>query len=455
MPCKKDGYFDKDSEFTAPQSLTYFGNLDPAPFREEDVAGMMDSFMPSGPGGMPPSEEDMWKAVAKEAYIMDAHAYCWAFSTAGIASEHPVEEQFTSNPEDKKAVCEEVRYRNPMPRKTSRRALQDSYGTSGMDSSSSSSSSSGGGDTSQQTGEQACEGHGYNETTCNSVGCCQYDQYGGQCWSAVGSFSMCNGDPNMDPNMMMQMEQGRSDYYSDDDAPEGPELDMAVDCKNNFDYLQCNDEYTRCRPSWETHEGRDRQMSQALPGYVQVIVIALLDIPIMMILSFLVKMACLQPGGACFCRNAKGEKTCCTKFWLCVLGPIAKLIIYVFVLLAIVMLTVGIVAVNVASSRLAYHYGDGFTSKYVPAGGFVGTWFFSQMIAAIQQIFVGYITFTLKWNKANNPDKIKSEKKKAKFIKKLNKGIPYPGYPQEQYMKGKMAQVAPVPMAGQQTMVVQ
>lgn len=61
----------------------------------------------------------------------------------------------------------------------------------------------------------------------------------------------------------------------------------------------------------------------------------------------------------------------------------------------------------------------------------------------------------MKWNKANNPDKIKSEKKKAKFIKKLNKGIPYPGYPQEQYMKGKMAQVAPVPMAGQQTMVVQ
>ena len=76
------------------------------------------------------------------------------------------------------------------------------------------------------------------------------------------------------------------------------------------------------------------------------------------------------------------------------------------------------------SSRLAFHYGDGFTSKYVPAGGFVGTWFFSQMIAAIQQIFVGYITFTMKWNKANNPDKIKSEKKKAKFIKKLNKGIP-------------------------------
>lgn len=251
------------------------------------------------------------------------------------------------------------------------------------------------------------------------------------------------------------MERPNDDYYADDDAPEDPTEMLTVDCETEFDFLPCNGEYTRCRPSWETHAGRENQMKRGFPSFVQVIVIALLDIPIMMILSFLVKMACLQPGGSCFCRNAKGEKTCCTKFWLCVLGPIAKLIVYVFVLIAIVMLTVGITAVTLSSAQLSYHYGEGFTEKYVPASGFVGTWFYSQMIAAVQQIFVGYITFTMKWNKANNPDKIKSEKKRAKFVKKLNKGIPYPGYPQEQYMKGKKAQVAPVPVTGQETMVVQ
>merc|ERR1719316_443596 len=79
--------------------------------------GMMESYM-----SPTMSEEERWKQVAKDAYIIDAHAYCFAFSAAGTASEHPVEEQFTSNPEDKKAVCEEVRYKDPFPRKT-RRAL--------------------------------------------------------------------------------------------------------------------------------------------------------------------------------------------------------------------------------------------------------------------------------------------------------------------------------------------
>ena len=41
-------------------------------------------------------------------------------------------------------------------------------------------------------GEQICEGHGYDEATCNSIGCCQYDTGNGNCWSAVGE-GPCTG----------------------------------------------------------------------------------------------------------------------------------------------------------------------------------------------------------------------------------------------------------------------
>ena len=39
-------------------------------------------------------------------------------------------------------------------------------------------------------GEQMCEGHGYDEATCKSIGCCQYDN--GNCWSDVGT-GPCTG----------------------------------------------------------------------------------------------------------------------------------------------------------------------------------------------------------------------------------------------------------------------
>ena len=41
-------------------------------------------------------------------------------------------------------------------------------------------------------GEQICEGHGYDEATCNSIGCCQYDTGNGNCWSDVGD-GPCTG----------------------------------------------------------------------------------------------------------------------------------------------------------------------------------------------------------------------------------------------------------------------
>ena len=33
-------------------------------------------------------------------------------------------------------------------------------------------------------GESVCEGHGYDATACEEIGCCCFD--GGKCWSAVG-----------------------------------------------------------------------------------------------------------------------------------------------------------------------------------------------------------------------------------------------------------------------------
>jgi hypothetical protein len=41
-------------------------------------------------------------------------------------------------------------------------------------------------------GEQICEGHGHDEATCNSIGCCQYDIVDGKCWSDVGQ-GPCTG----------------------------------------------------------------------------------------------------------------------------------------------------------------------------------------------------------------------------------------------------------------------
>ena len=43
------------------------------------------------------------------------------------------------------------------------------------------------------TGEAACENHGFNETECNSVGCCHYSEEG-SCMSSVGS-GMCASGP--------------------------------------------------------------------------------------------------------------------------------------------------------------------------------------------------------------------------------------------------------------------
>ena len=36
-------------------------------------------------------------------------------------------------------------------------------------------------------GEEACEGHGFDPEQCLAVGCCQFDESNGLCWSAVGS----------------------------------------------------------------------------------------------------------------------------------------------------------------------------------------------------------------------------------------------------------------------------
>lgn len=41
-------------------------------------------------------------------------------------------------------------------------------------------------------GEDCCEGHGYSENDCNSVGCCHFDQETQQCWSSVG-LQQCSG----------------------------------------------------------------------------------------------------------------------------------------------------------------------------------------------------------------------------------------------------------------------
>ena len=38
-----------------------------------------------------------------------------------------------------------------------------------------------------QNGEQMCENHGYDEQTCNSIGCCHFDAYDQGCWSDVGT----------------------------------------------------------------------------------------------------------------------------------------------------------------------------------------------------------------------------------------------------------------------------
>ena len=44
--------------------------------------------------------------------------------------------------------------------------------------------------TAAQTGEEACEGWGFDRSECAAVGCCDYDE--GSCWSAVGTDS-CSG----------------------------------------------------------------------------------------------------------------------------------------------------------------------------------------------------------------------------------------------------------------------
>merc|ERR1719313_101921 len=162
-------------------------------------------------------------------------------------------------------------------------------------------------------------------------------------------------------------------------------------------------------------------------------------------------MACVQPGGMCFCRNSKGKNHCCTNFWLCVLTPIAKCVIYVFVIMAIIMMVGTFSLLAVSSGDLIPHYGEKFVDDKVGTNDFIAQWITTQLIAAVQQVFVGYITFTLKWKKANDPTRIKKDKKREKFIKKLNKGMPYPGYPTEQYLKGKKAKIAPAPQ-GQGTM---
>ena len=33
-------------------------------------------------------------------------------------------------------------------------------------------------------GEEVCEGHGYSQGECESIGCCQWEE--SECWSAVG-----------------------------------------------------------------------------------------------------------------------------------------------------------------------------------------------------------------------------------------------------------------------------
>merc|ERR1719193_2987756 len=40
-------------------------------------------------------------------------------------------------------------------------------------------------------GEEACEGHDYNEEECSSIGCCHWND--GQCWSSVGQ-DQCTKD---------------------------------------------------------------------------------------------------------------------------------------------------------------------------------------------------------------------------------------------------------------------
>ena len=37
---------------------------------------------------------------------------------------------------------------------------------------------------SRGNGEQVCEGYGYNQRECETIGCCQWDD--SDCWSAVG-----------------------------------------------------------------------------------------------------------------------------------------------------------------------------------------------------------------------------------------------------------------------------
>ena len=53
-------------------------------------------------------------------------------------------------------------------------------------------------------GEEACQGHGYTQTECEAIGCCQWDDDDDgdiSCWSAVGT-SSCTGS---------------SDFWDDDD----------------------------------------------------------------------------------------------------------------------------------------------------------------------------------------------------------------------------------------------
>ena len=44
-----------------------------------------------------------------------------------------------------------------------------------------------------QTGEETCENKGLGPSECTAVGCCQYDNAGGQSWSAVGSAPCSSG----------------------------------------------------------------------------------------------------------------------------------------------------------------------------------------------------------------------------------------------------------------------